>query len=179
MTQDPRQTLALFLLEEEQRKILQPEYAIGSGVISRDDYNKLKDEFFAQSELSLGLIVPIVLIVLGVKLTPQLNLAGIYWVFMCVALVPIVAVLFWVGMERRNKFRLELSLLILGNWQKLQDKKEADKKAAAEKEKTKKAAEEVAKKVVEEVVKKVAEKPDSKLEEEIKKIVRKEMKNPG
>src|SRR6266571_1181724 len=103
---------------EQMRKILQPEYAIGSGVITRDDYNKLKDEFFAQSELSLGLIVPLILIVLGLKLMPQIGIEGKYWVALCIALVPISAGLFWIGMERRNKFRLELELLIEGNWAK-------------------------------------------------------------
>jgi hypothetical protein len=109
--------------EETLKKILQPEYAIGNGVISNDDYNKLKDEYFAQSELSLGLILPMMLIVLGLRLTPQVGLQGVFWVAMCLALVPISGGLFWVGMERRHKYRLELKLLILGNWQRLQDAK--------------------------------------------------------
>ena len=52
--------------DDEQRrqdleKILQPEYAIGAGIISRDDYNNLKNDYFALSEISPGLIVPLLL----------------------------------------------------------------------------------------------------------------------
>jgi hypothetical protein len=128
--------------DEELKKILQPPYAIGMNLISRDDYNNLKNEYFSQSELSLGLILPMVLIVLGLVLTPQIGLTppgwptdstswyslqfwlrGLAWTFMCLAMVRISEALFLVGMERYHKFRLEVKLLILGNWQKQQDAK--------------------------------------------------------
>jgi hypothetical protein len=111
--------------EEQLRKVLQPSYAIGMGVISQDDYTNLKNEYFAQCELSLGLIIPLILIVLGLVLTPQIKLQGTWWVVMCLAMVPISTVLFLVGAERYHKYRMELKLLILGNWQKLQDAKKA------------------------------------------------------
>jgi hypothetical protein len=130
--------------DEELKKILQPPYAIGMNLISRDDYNTLKNEYFSQSELSLGLILPMVLIVLGLVLTPQLGLAppgwpkdpamlhelqfwlrGLAWTFMCLAMVRLSEAMFLIGMERYHKFRLEVKLLILGNWQKQQDAKKA------------------------------------------------------
>lgn len=127
------------------KKMLQPAYAIGMGIITDDDYNTLKNEFFAQSELSLGLIVPLILVVLGLALIPQiglgptgsggeLSLHAMAWFFICAALAPISMGLFVVGAERFHKFRMEVKLLILGNWQKQkdaakkQDKKDQDKK---------------------------------------------------
>jgi hypothetical protein len=113
--------------DDELMKILQPEYAIGMGIITRDDYNNQMNEYFAQSELSLGLIVPLILIVLGLVLTPQVGLRNEAWVAMCVALAPISGVLFVLGMERWQKYRMELKLLILGNWERLQDAKQPQK----------------------------------------------------
>jgi hypothetical protein len=127
------------------KKILQPSYAIGMGIITQDDYNNLKNEYFAQSELTLGLMIPLILIVLGLALTPQIGLApkwiekslvddgswwaalpgALTWYLMCAALVPISMALFLVGAERYHKYRMELKLLILGNWQKQQEAKEA------------------------------------------------------
>jgi hypothetical protein len=117
--------------DEEMMKILQPEYAIGMGIITRDDYNNEMNEYFAQSELSLGLIVPLILIVLGLVLTPQVGLNGLPWVLLCVALAPISGLLFFIGMERWQKYRMELKLLILGNWEKMQEAKKQAKATAA------------------------------------------------
>ena len=128
--------------DEQLKKILQPPYAIGMGLITRDDYNSLKNEYFSQSELSLGLILPMILIVLGLVLTPQLGLTPqglassslrelqtwlrlLAWALMCLLMIPLSQSLFLIGMERYHKFRLELKLLILGNWQKQQDTKKA------------------------------------------------------
>jgi hypothetical protein len=113
--------------DDELMKILQPEYAIGMNIITRDDYNSQMNEYFAQSELSLGAIIPLILIVLGLVLTPQVGLNDGAWVMMCVALAPISGVLFFIGMERWQKYRMELKLLILGNWERLQDAKEQAK----------------------------------------------------
>lgn len=111
--------------DDELMKILQPEYAIGMNIITRDDYDSQTNQYFAQSELSLGAIIPLILIVLGLVLTPQVGLNGGAWVMMCVALAPLSGVLFFIGMERWQKYRMELKLLILGNWERLQDAKQA------------------------------------------------------
>jgi hypothetical protein len=120
---------------------------MGMGVISRDDYQNLKNEYFAQCELSLGLIIPLILIVLGLSLTPQVGLQQVGlpqlglphlawgWPLVCLAMVPLSTLLFLVGTERYHKYRMELKLLILGNWQKQQ---EAAKKAASNGDSSKK-----------------------------------------
>jgi hypothetical protein len=130
---------------ENLKRVLQPAYAIGMGIITDDQYNTLKNEFFAQSELSLGLIVPLILVVLGLALIPQIGLGptgaggeltlhAMAWFFICASLAPISMGLFVVGAERFHKFRMEVKLLILGNWQKQtdaakkQDKKDQEKK---------------------------------------------------
>ena len=113
--------------DDELMKILQPEYAIGMQIITRDDYTAEMNEYFAQSELSLGLIVPLILVVLGLVLTPQIGLKGVGWVVMCSALMPICGLLFFIGMERWQKYRMELKLLILGNWERLQAAKQQAK----------------------------------------------------
>lgn len=113
--------------DDELMKVLQPEYAIGMQIISRDDYTDEMNEYFAQSELSLGLIVPLILVVLGLVLTPQIGLKGLWWVVMCSALMPISGMLFFIGMERWQKYRMELKLLILGNWERLQAAKQQTK----------------------------------------------------
>jgi hypothetical protein len=111
--------------KDQLQKVLQPSYAIGMGVIAQSDYTDLKNEYFAQCELSLGLIIPMILIVLGLKLTPQVGLVHTAWVVMCLAMAPISTVLFLIGAERYHKYRMELKLLILGSWKKQLDAKEA------------------------------------------------------
>jgi len=122
--------------KEQLQKVLQPSYAIGMGVIAQSDYTDLKNEYFAQCELSLGLIIPMILIVLGLKLTPQVGLEHISWVVMCLAMAPISTILFLIGAERYHKYRMELKLLILGNWRKQQDAKEAAATSSASKQAT-------------------------------------------
>jgi hypothetical protein len=134
--------------EQSLKRVLQPSYAIGMGIITDDQYNTVKNEYFAQSELSLGLIVPLILIVLGLALIPQiglgptgsggeLNLHSMAWFFICASLAPISMGLFVVGAERFHKFRMEVKLLIMGNWQKQKDAaKKQDKKDQGKKDQT-------------------------------------------
>lgn len=130
---------------ETLKKILQPSYAIGVGIITQDDYNSLKNNYFAQSELSVGLIIPLILIVLGLALAPQIGIrpiglpivlesqgrtmedwaSSLAWFLTCAALAPLCTVLFLIGTERYQKFRMELKLLILGNWKKQLNAKKA------------------------------------------------------
>lgn len=127
--------------EIDLKKIVQPSYAIGMKIISNEDYNNLKNEFFSQSELSLGLIIPLILIVLGLSLMPHIGLGpsfsggggrgllhSLAWSLICVSLPLICYGLFVIGAERYQKFRIEVKLLILGNWRQQQ---EAKKKAAS------------------------------------------------
>jgi hypothetical protein len=128
--------------EEDLKKVLQPAYAIGMKIITPDQYTALKNEFFAQSELCLGLIVPLILVVLGLALIPQVGLGpaggvlhSLTWFVICAFLAPMCMLLFVVGAERFHKFRMEVKLLILGNWQSQKDAKKKQNKKDKEKKK--------------------------------------------
>lgn len=97
-------------------KIYHPEYAIGQGLITRDEYSRIRDEYFTQSQVSLGLILPLCLMVYAISRTPQLGVQRITQGAIGVAL----AVLFVVGMDRWHKYESELQSLILSRWNKVQ-----------------------------------------------------------
>lgn len=94
--------------------VLEPEYAVGKGLITQDEYNAMKNEFFAQSELSVGLILPLIL----------LSAALSYWtelweqIVLGVAVGAACSLLYLVGVERRFQYRFELKIMILGRWDK-------------------------------------------------------------
>src|SRR6266478_1554807 len=113
--------------------LLDPEYAIGQGLISRDEYVAFRNSYLAQSELSLGLIIPLLLIIFALVLNPHVGARHNSWILLF--LIMVSAFLFVLAMERRQKYHLELTQLLLGRWEKLvaADKaaKEAKKKADA------------------------------------------------
>lgn len=97
--------------------VLEPEYAVGKGLITQDEFNAMKNEFFSQSELSVGLILPLILLASALA----------YWlvpwqrVLLAIALVPACGLLYWIGVERRFQYRFELKILILGRWDKAKE----------------------------------------------------------
>jgi hypothetical protein len=111
-------------------KVLEPEYAIGQGLISRDEYNDFRNTYLAQSELSLGLIFPLLLIIFAIAINsedvwsklwvPAFIVAGTFFMFV-------------IAMERRQKYRIELKLLLVSRWDKqaAADKAAKDAKAKA------------------------------------------------
>jgi hypothetical protein len=104
--------------------VLEPEYAVGKGLISQDEFNAMKNEFFSESELSVGLILPLIL----------LASAASYWmlpwmrIVLAIALSGACGLLYMVGVERRFQYRFELKILILGRWDKA---KEAAQKSSS------------------------------------------------
>jgi hypothetical protein len=108
--------------------ILEPEYAIGQGLISGDEFESFRNTYLAQSELSLGLIFPLLLIVLGATLTPQTVATVSDRLWMLVLVLGASSFLFIIAMERRQKYRIELKLLLVSRW----DKQAAADKAAKE-----------------------------------------------
>lgn len=110
-------------------ELLQPSYAIGKGLISQDEYDNLRNEYSAEGDLSFGLILPLAL--LAIVLPYKLGVMADWWQVFIITVLLFVATfsLFWVGMERSHKFRMEVKLLILGKWDKARE--------AAEKEKSK------------------------------------------
>jgi len=110
-------------------KILEPEYAIGQGLISREELSDFRNSYRAQSELSLGLILPLILIVFAliIRMTPaQIRGYTALWILGSIAAA--TAFLFVISMERRQKYRVELGLLLVSRW----DKQAAADKAAKE-----------------------------------------------
>jgi hypothetical protein len=97
-------------------KVFHPEYAIGQGLITRDEYNRIQDEYFAQSQMSLGLILPVCVLAYALSKSQQLSLDIVSMRVLGAGL----AVLFVVGMDRWHKFDSELQALILSRWNKVQ-----------------------------------------------------------
>lgn len=90
--------------------VLEPEYAVGKGLITQDEFNAVKNEFFAQSELSVGLIVPLICLAAAVSywLTSTQRIA------LSIFVIVVSCVLYLVAVERRFQYRFELKILILG-----------------------------------------------------------------
>ena len=103
-------------------QVLQPRYAIGKGIITQQEYQDLKDSYFAQSELSFGLILPIFLLVFALgKQQSQVCLPASSFCVLIGIEILFTFCLFWAGMERQEKFGMEYRMLILGHWDKLNE----------------------------------------------------------
>jgi hypothetical protein len=98
------------------KKISQPEYAIGQGLLSRDDYNSIKDEYYGQSQISIGLIPPVAFLTFAILATPQVGLRSGWPVWTTLALVQ--ALLLYVGVDRRHKFETTVESLIASQFLK-------------------------------------------------------------
>ena len=88
-------------------------YAIGKGLITHQESAALENGSLAQSDLSLGLILPLSLLICSVAAR-----FGPTFIMYCVILTGVIlltALLFMIGMERRQHYELELQSLILGN----------------------------------------------------------------
>lgn len=97
--------------------VLEPEYAVGKGLITQDEFDAMKNEFFAQSELTAGLIIPLICLAsaLSYWLTPLVRILLAVFVALGSCLLYLVAV------ERRFQYRFELKILILGRWDKAKE----------------------------------------------------------
>ena len=110
-------------------KYYQVEYAIGQGLITRDEYNTVRTQYFTQSQMSLGLIFPIILLLLACYLTPRIGVAAWCWPASGI----LILILLVIGMDRWHKFQSELQSLIDSRYQKnvaAAEKANADKKPA-------------------------------------------------
>jgi hypothetical protein len=108
-------------------KIRQPEFAIGQGLITRDAYNTIKNEYYAQSMISIGIILPLLLLSFAVLSTPQMGVTptGLVWLFLITAQMFLVLV----GADRKHKFDMEVETTIVSTFLK---NCEAAKKTAAD-----------------------------------------------
>lgn len=91
------------------KKISQPPYAIGQGLMLRSDFENLQNSYYSQSLVSTGLMIPLFLLVFAVTFRPQFQLGG-----------PMLYVLFGLGeglllvtgVDSRHKYFTELENLI-------------------------------------------------------------------
>jgi len=99
--------------------VLEPEYAVGTGLITQDEFNAIKNDYFSQSELSAGLIVPLILLAFAGSNSHW----SLWWQRIVVALIVGVVsfFLYLVAVERRFQYRFELKILILGRWDKAKE----------------------------------------------------------
>ena len=99
--------------------VLEPEYAVGVGLITADEFNAIRNEFLSQSDLSIGMVAPLIFLAfaLSIWLTA--------WQRIGVASVVLLAsiALYSMAVERRFQYRYELRILILGRWDKAQEAK--------------------------------------------------------
>lgn len=97
--------------------VLEPEYAVGKGLITQEEFNDVKNQYFAQSELSMGLILPLILLAFAAsyRLLPWER------VFLAAFVGLASFFLYLVAVERRFQYRFELKILILGRWDKAKE----------------------------------------------------------
>jgi hypothetical protein len=86
---------------------LQPEYAIGQKLLTRDEYDTLRKGSGTESEIAFGMVIPLVLLAVALWQRGYSIAAG--WVAMTLAVVFLLA-----GFDRLHKFRSDLQALIRG-----------------------------------------------------------------
>jgi hypothetical protein len=96
--------------------VLEPEYAVGTGLITQAEFDALKGEFFSQSELSVGMILPLVCLAYALSfwISPG------WRVLLAAGIAAASLGLYMAAVERRFQYRYELRILILGRWDKAQ-----------------------------------------------------------
>jgi len=114
---------------EQPTDILVPEYAIGVGLITREEYELVRHNYYTQSQWTLGLIGPVLF--LWIVLGSRGLLAG-GWQH--VVFGAVIALAFVGGMDRLHNYHAQLQALIAGKLvAKLQAKEAAEAAAAAAK----------------------------------------------
>jgi hypothetical protein len=119
--QEEKATLTcLDKLRKDWEKIKQPEFAIGQGLLTRAEYNGIRDDSYAQSLISIGLVLPIMFLTFAIVVTPQLGLGVAWWSksLLWLFLVAAETALIMVGADRRHKFDMEVESLIASRFLK-------------------------------------------------------------
>jgi len=113
-------------LAKDWMKLSQPPYAIGQGLMLRSDFETLQNSYYSQSLISIGLILPLLLLVFALLVTPQFGLRGAP-LYVILGLGEVLLLI--TGVDRRHKYVTELDGLIAGAFLKTcvqNDKKPAD-----------------------------------------------------
>lgn len=116
-------------LKAQWNKISQPEYAIGQGLLSKDDYNSIKDEYYGQSQISIGLMLPAAFLTFAVLATPQFLSTAAWTAWLFLALLQ--ALLLYVGVDRRHKFETAVESIIASQFLKTCEAKQSSKQSPA------------------------------------------------
>jgi hypothetical protein len=103
-------------LAKEWPKISQPQYAIGQGLMTRSDFETLQNSYYSQSLVSTGIIVPLLLFIFALLVTPQLGLGS---TALYVLLGGGEVLLLVIGVDSRHKYTTELDSLISSAFRKM------------------------------------------------------------
>lgn len=111
-------------------EILLPEYAIGVGLISRDEYDSIRRDYFTQTQWTLGLIIPLIMLWIALGIRPEPLPWWLHVVFLLLAGVALIG-----GMDRLHNYYAQLQSLIAGKYvAKLIAREAAEAAAAAAKQ---------------------------------------------
>jgi len=117
-------------LRREDPDVYEPNYAVGRGLLTQSEYNALYDQYYRQSELATGLILPLLMLAATgcIRIDCCYALGG--WMIWLLALVGILIwfILAWslwrVGLDRLHKFYSEVQARIAGRAKKLESVQE-------------------------------------------------------
>ena len=104
---------------------LNTHYAIGRGLITKEDAALLENGSLAQSNLALGIILPFSLFVWS--LASRLHVSVVAYIIVGLGVTIATAALLFVGTERRFRYKAELQSLILGRWKKIELEKNRER----------------------------------------------------
>jgi hypothetical protein len=96
-------------LAKEWPKISQPPFAIGQGLMTRSDYEALQNSYYSQSLVSTGVMIPLMLLVFALLVTPQVGLgsSALYLLLGAGEILLLIS-----GVDSRHKYTTELDSLI-------------------------------------------------------------------
>lgn len=103
--------------------VLFPEYAIGMGLITRDDYNALSDQYYTQARILTGVFLPLIGLVLVLAFS---GLPPVSWWIYAILLTCATAGVFF-GMDRLHKFYSALQTLIISKYVAKKQAEQAEK----------------------------------------------------
>ena len=104
--------------------LLYPEYAIGQQLITRAEYDDIRNSYYVQGQAACGLFIPLIGLSIASVGSDQVSVPWYVKV-----LVPLFAVLALVGgLDRLHKYQSELQALIVGRFErKKQEARDAKK----------------------------------------------------
>jgi hypothetical protein len=106
-------------LQEKEPDIYEPNYAIGRGYLTQSEYDSLFDQYYRQSQLATGLILPLLMLIVATWI--RADCCRVEWwsgwakLLAVVVFVALPLVLWFIGMDRLHQFYSEVQARITGN----------------------------------------------------------------